>query len=83
MRVTVWRVRGTDHKREPEHPAWRDLEAHTRELEAVARAIRHDVARRNTGPANVALGQMMRRSQHARDRLGMLMAEPRPPVVKT
>jgi hypothetical protein len=85
MRVRIWSVRGDDRKRDDESPVWRDLEEHARELEAMARAIRHDVARRNASTASQALGHMMRQSQHAYDQVGTLLSEPEPvaPRLKT
>jgi hypothetical protein len=84
MRVRVWRVRGAEHKRIDESPVWRDLEAQARELEAMARAIRTDVARRNADTASRALGHMMRQSQQALDQVGALRTEPQPtrPAIK-
>ena len=77
-------MRGDDRKRD-ESPVWRDLEEHARELEAMARAIRHDVARRNASTASQALGHMMRQSQHAYDQVGTLLgdAEPAPRIKAT
>lgn len=85
MRVRIWSVRGDERKREDESPVWRDLEEHARELEAMARAIRHDVARRNADTASRALGHMMRQSQHAYAQVGTLLTEaaPQAPLVKT
>ena len=82
MRVRVWSVRGSGRQRETEHPVWRDLEEQARELEATARAIRNDVARRNASTASQALGAMMRQSQHAYDQVGTLLAETSPPPAK-
>jgi len=80
MRVRVWSVRGG---RKVEHPIWRDLEEHARELEAVARAIRHDVAHRDASTASRALDHMIRQSQHAYDQVSELLGEPaRPPAAK-
>jgi hypothetical protein len=73
MRVRVWNVRG--QARQPEHPVWRDLEQHARELEAVARAIRHDVAHRNASTTSRALDHMIRQSQHAYDQVSELLTE--------
>lgn len=80
MRVRVWNMRGG---RKSEHPIWHDLEQHARELEAVARAIRHDVAHRDASTASRALNHLIRQSQHAYDQVSELLAEPaRPLVVK-
>jgi hypothetical protein len=80
MRVRVWSVRGGRAK---EHPIWRDLDQHARELEAVARAIRHDVAHRDASTASRALNHLIRQSQHAYDQVSELLAEPAPaPLIK-
>ena len=77
MRVRVWSVRGQGRK--VEHPIWRDLEEHARELEAVARAIRHDVAHRDASTTSRALDHMIRQSQHAFDQVSELLSERAPP----
>jgi hypothetical protein len=70
----MWSVRGQG--RPGEHPIWRDLEEHARELEAMARAIRHDVAHRDATTASRALDHMMRQSQHAFDQVNELLGKP-------
>jgi hypothetical protein len=85
MRVRMWGIRGADRRgderrrEEPagaeEHPVWRDLDEHARALEAMARAIRQDVARRNATTASAALGNLMRQSQQAYDDVGQLLEE--------
>jgi hypothetical protein len=81
MRVRVWSVRGGQRK--VEHPIWRDLEEHARELEAIARAIRHDVANRDASTASRALDHMIHQSQHAYEQVSELLGNPaRPPAVE-
>jgi len=82
MRVRVWSVRGGGRK--VEHPIWRDLEEHARELEAIARAIRHDVAHRDASTASRALDHMIHQSQHAYDQVSELLGQPAPkPAAKS
>ena len=62
MRVKIWRIRGADRTADhesPESPAWNDLEAHARDLEAMGRQIRHDAARRGVPSPNRPFGQRM------------------------
>ncbi len=78
MRVRVWRARGDerqgdDRRQSTEDPAWRELEAHARSLEAMARAIRVDVSKRNATTASTQLGNLMRQSQQAYDDVGRLL----------
>ena len=89
MRVKMWRLRGadrrfdprgTDERRGPDgtpgmEGLWRDLDEHARALEAMARAIRQDVSRRNATTASAALGNLMRQSQQAYDEVGRLLGE--------
>jgi hypothetical protein len=76
MRVKVWRTLGDDGPGRPdENPRWRDLDERAQALEAMARAIRQDVARRNAGTASQALGNLMRQSQQAYDEVGELLGE--------
>ena len=89
MRVRMWRIRGADRRllsrgderrRDErtvgaESPVWRDVDDHARALEAMARAIRQDVAKRNATTASAALGNLMRQSQQAYDEVGQLLEE--------
>jgi hypothetical protein len=86
----MWRIRGADRRLRgrgddkrrsaeaavaADNPVWRDLDEHARALEAMARAIRIDVARRNATTASAALGNLMRQSQQAYDDVGQLLDE--------
>jgi hypothetical protein len=78
MRVKMWRLRGADEQHGPEagqgaEGLWRDLDEHARALEAMARAIRLDVSRRNASTASTSLGNLMRQSQQAYDEVGRLL----------
>jgi len=82
MRVKMWRLRGADRRPDASDGAgagsetlWRDLDEHARALEAMARAIRQDVSRRNASTASAQLGNLMRQSQQAYDEVGQLLAE--------
>jgi hypothetical protein len=80
MRVKVWRTLGDSPDRADENPRWRDLDEHARALEAMARAIRQDVARRNAGTASQTLGNLLRQSQQAYDEMGQLLGEAATPA---
>ncbi|MBI3516130.1 MAG: hypothetical protein HY060_19025 [Proteobacteria bacterium] len=73
MRVKVWRSLGAGRGQAEENPLWHDLDEHARALEAMARAIRQDVAKRNASTASAALGNLMRQSQQAYDEVGQLL----------
>jgi hypothetical protein len=81
MRVRVWGARRG--AKPDESPVWRDLEEHAHELEALARAIRHDIAQRDAGTARRALDHMAQQSRHAHEQVDALLGEAaRPRLVK-
>jgi len=68
MRVRMWRSGGANRRpalTRGDDPLSRDLDAHARSLEALARAIRQDVARRTAGSSDAPVGE-----QRAHDELG-------------
>ena len=72
MRVKAWRSRGPAD----DNPRWRDLDEQARALEAMARAIRQDVAKRNASTASRALDNLVRQSQQTYDEVGRLLGDP-------
>ena len=80
MRVKAWRSRDPAD----DNPLWRDLDQQAQALEAMARAIRQGVAKRNASTASRALDSLVRQSQQTYDEVGRLLdaAAAAPPTKK-